>query len=116
MEVTQFVVEQIKQLVAAMQGPAQDVYRIYVRQAVIDGWVGVGAVAFSWMVLCFWLYFGRGVRKSIADPDLKYVVQFCTGALLVVFTAVTIIYVPSGIQKILNPDYYAIQWLIRGLR
>lgn len=113
-ETIALVIEQIKALATALEGPSKHVYEVLVRQAVVEGCYSVFIGVAS---LCLAVAAGKaaqwGLRQEPKSYDdltgnVVFVLGLLAGGILV---AVAMAHL-SGVLQIVNPEYYAIKELL----
>lgn len=100
--------------VAAKLGSASSaLWPILVRQSIVSGWIDlcIGCGALSYVV---WLLYHLPKVKELweSDDDSHNGFAFFGVALAVVMFIVLGIYIPAAIQQLLNPEYYALKYLV----
>lgn len=117
------VKEGFSNLVTNLEGPAKHVYKVYINQHLTKGVV----LTISWviffifpfiMLLKFMLGGKKGDLSSEDGKDLS-----AKGILCIVFAIISFIGLihltftfNEGLQKLLNPEYYAIQDVIKAFK
>ena len=115
----------VEKLAAAVEKVAPDAWRIMVRQQVIEGWGEIILSVVVFVVTAFLVYLSYRLFRAINwnnqdDTDLiKYfsgitVAVVCFGFFCWSISRVQD--VPSNIAKIINPEYYAAQDIMRAVK
>lgn len=104
--------EGFQMLVSKLQGPAKHVYEIYVRQYIVSGICSLLVCIFAWIFAVQLFKYGKN-GADWTDETAKYNVAFVFGIIVYVLSFIlTIGFFYIGLQKILNPEYFAIERII----
>lgn len=108
----------IKELATKLEGPAKHVYHTYIRQYRIEGIADaliylVVIVALSILVI---MSFKRGIWKEGDTKNFWAVGQIVLSILLSVTVFALMLSITTVLGMILNPEYYAIQDIIKAFK
>ncbi|PEM08545.1 hypothetical protein [Bacillus wiedmannii] len=109
----QKAIQMIEELAKQLGVAAEHVYTVFTKQMIIEGWTFIG------MVAIFTLLFAAATILLIkkADDIDETPLVFC-GVLLLCADAITIgtwFFVGEAIQKIHNPEYWAMKEIIKAV-
>lgn len=102
----------LRDLAGKLEGPAKHVYNVYVNQYLAEGLAeGIGSL----FAFIFFLTIAlRFYKEADYDDNVKQSVFFTLSALGALITLLYFIYfLSNGLMKIINPEYYAIQEVIK---
>lgn len=117
-----YVYEDVKagfaKLVDNLEGPAKHTYGVYVKQYMINGWSSL--IVQITILICFIIFwrisFVRGKWKDGEPQNVWGGAQIFMGVAVFVAILVISINFPGNLQRIANPEYYAIDDIIRRLK
>jgi hypothetical protein len=99
------------QLVSTLEGPAKHTYSIYVKQFYMEGMANL--LGFILTFILAMLIFIFSSKKALNDEPSKHLVFFIFGVICTVISVTAgIALFHGGLQKLLNPEYYAIDKII----
>lgn len=104
----QEVVSVIREIAQLLEPGAQEAWALAVRQTMINGWIGAtlgGALFLVALVALLWALFGSHDYDDEAHYGVGIAAMITAPALL--------IWGIVGLQQLLNPEWYAIQLLLR---
>lgn len=109
-------------LVSNLQGPAKHVYHVYIKQHYAEGIMLIISWAiFSVIPLFFVLLLGLGgkdgdLSDNKGDPNTRGVIFIIVGIVSFIGLIHLVCTFSEGIQKLYNPEYYAIQDIIKAFK
>ena len=110
----------ITRVVNALGGPAKHVYSVYVRQHYVEGITAALRNVFLYALVIF--LFAKFWKKADFRDEaplsgtLSAVVCMVSTVAFIIITIGTICFFSDGFLKILNPEYYAIQDIIKAFK
>lgn len=105
----------LDEAVAFIKGVAPDVWAVYLRQQVIEGWARIIAPLLGLTISLGWLWkcWDAGPGTKAFKNDELAAFGWLFGAFgSSIMTLVSVLLVPGGILRVLNPTYYAIKELL----
>ena len=107
-----------ERLVTTLEGPAKHTYAIYVRQYVVNGWMSIIIETTIVIIISFiWILAFRKGEWAHGDIQNAWaVMQVLFGFAFVVALGFLGADFSGNMQRIINPEYYAIQDIINTIK
>ncbi|KAA6450976.1 hypothetical protein [Bacillus swezeyi] len=108
--------EIINELSTRLGVAAEHVYEVLVKQQVINGIITIAFMVGA--LILFGIMFPKFLRKGVqhqktlsssydSNPDMN--IAWSLGGILLFTIVLSLIFIPIGINQIINPEYYAIK-------
>ena len=96
---------------------AEHVYATLVRQQIVEGIAAIAAIIAALIGICVVVILGKLCFKLDNEGhEWPVVIIGCIAAVILVFSIGTLVISPSDILKLFNPEYYAIQEIIKMVK